>query len=150
MMGKWIYIDSDSELLVVTVEEALRQKGFATRLETSGSESPVLTVREFSPADSRMTMGDVTLDIDNVTAYGDTVGEIHLTPIEFSMLRYLMQSRGRAVSRDELLPAVWGFANDAGSRVADDTVKRLRRKLADTTLRVETVWGFGFKLSVRK
>ncbi len=147
-MGKWIYIDSDSEALVATVEEALRLKGFGTCLERSSNESPVLTVREFSPTDSRMTMGDVMLDIDNVTAYGDEVGEIHLTPIEFAMLRYLMQHRSRAVSRDELLPAVWGFANDAGSRVADDTVKRLRRKLTGTTLRVETVWGFGFKLKI--
>ena len=73
-----------------------------------------------------------------------------MTPIEFAMLRYLMQNRSRAVSRDELLPAVWGFANDAGSRVADDTVKRLRRKLAGTSLRVETVWGFGFKLAVKE
>ena len=149
-MGKWIYIDSDNERLIVTVEEALRQKGYATLLETGRGESPVLTVREFSPADSRMTMGDVTLDLDNVAVCGDKVGAIHLTPIEFAMLRYLMQNRGRAVSRDELLPAVWGFANDAGSRVADDTVKRLRRKLAGTSLRVETVWGFGFKLAVKE
>ena len=56
-----------------------------------------------------------------------------------------MQSN-RAVSRNELIPAIWGFENQNGTRVADDTVKRLRRKLKGTGVMVETVWGYGFKL----
>lgn len=48
--------------------------------------------------------------------------------------------------RSELLPTVWGFENDSGTRVADDTVKRLRKKLQNTGLAIETIWGYGFKV----
>lgn len=61
------------------------------------------------------------------------------------MLTYLMKNSARAVPRNELLPAVWGFENDTGTRVADDTVKRLRKKLLSTNLAIETIWGYGFK-----
>ena len=71
---------------------------------------------------------------------------IHFTPTEFSMLTYLMKNAARAVSRSELLPTVWGFENDSGTRVADDTVKRLRKKLVNTGLAIETIWGYGFKI----
>ena len=57
-----------------------------------------------------------------------------------------MRNAARAVSRKELLPAVWGFQDDATTRVADDTVKRLRKKLAGSGVGIETIWGYGFKL----
>lgn len=76
----------------------------------------------------------------------ETNEEIQLTPNEFNLLVYLMENQNRAVSRDELLDKIWGFTADIETRVADDTVKRLRKKLAETNLIVDTVWGFGFKL----
>ena len=72
--------------------------------------------------------------------------EIPLTPNEFNFLVYLMENQNRAVSRDELLDKIWGFSSEIETRVADDTVKRLRKKLSGTNLIVDTVWGFGFRL----
>ena len=72
--------------------------------------------------------------------------EIQLTPNEFNLLVYLMENQNRAVPRDELLDKIWGFASEIETRVADDTVKRLRKKLTETNLIVDTVWGFGFRL----
>ena len=43
-------------------------------------------------------------------------------------------------------PAVWGFQDDSTTRVADDTVKRLRKKLVGSGVGIETIWGYGFKL----
>ena len=76
----------------------------------------------------------------------DTNEEIQLTPNEFNMLVYLMENQNRAVSRDELLDKIWGFSADIETRVADDTVKRLRKKLSGSNLIVDTVWGYGFRL----
>jgi len=76
----------------------------------------------------------------------DTNEEIQLTPNEFNMLVYLMENQNRAVSRDELLDKIWGFSADIETRVADDTVKRLRKKLSESNLIVDTVWGYGFRL----
>ena len=71
-----------------------------------------------------------------------------LTPTEFDFLAYLIQNRDRAVSREELLQALWQVDWQADTRAADDLVKRLRRKLRerDSRVRIETVWGYGFRL----
>ena len=71
-----------------------------------------------------------------------------LTPTEFDFLAYLIQNRDRAVSREELLQALWQVDWQADTRAADDLVKRLRRKLRerDSQVRIETVWGYGFRL----
>ena len=72
-----------------------------------------------------------------------------LTPTEFDFLAYLVEHQERAVSRDELLQALWQVNWQADTRVTDDLVKRLRRKLRDqkSSVQVETVWGFGFRIS---
>lgn len=72
-----------------------------------------------------------------------------LTPTEFDFLTYLVEHQDRAVSRAELLDALWQLDWNADTRAADDLVKRLRRKLRDrgASVQVETVWGFGFRIS---
>ena len=73
-----------------------------------------------------------------------------LTPAEFDFLVYMIKNRERAVSRDELLKKLWQYDYDIpGTRAADDLVKRLRKKLASygSSLGIEAVWGFGFRLT---
>ena len=74
--------------------------------------------------------------------------DIGLTGMEFSLLYYLAVNKDRAVSRSELLDKVWGFENEVETRATDDMVKRIRKKLSDSgsQLKIETVWGFGFRL----
>lgn len=71
-----------------------------------------------------------------------------LTPTEFDFLLYLLKHQERAVSRDELLQALWQMDEQYDTRATDDLVKRLRKKLRErrSPVRVETVWGFGFRL----
>ena len=77
---------------------------------------------------------------------------ISLTPTEFDFLTYLVERQDRAVSREELLKALWGINWQADTRAADDLVKRLRRKLRDAGggVSVETVWGFGFRIAAEE
>lgn len=72
-----------------------------------------------------------------------------LTPMEFDFLKYLIVHQDRAVSRDELLQALWRLDWQADTRAADDLVKRLRKKLRDrqSAVHIETVWGYGFRLT---
>lgn len=74
------------------------------------------------------------------------------TPAEFDFLAYMMDNASRAVSRKELLRALWQFEVDVETRATDDLVKRLRRKLSEAGSRVEieTVWGYGYRLSERR
>ena len=72
--------------------------------------------------------------------------ELQLTPNEFSLLTYLTINKDRAVSRSELLDRIWGYETEVETRVADDTVKRLRKKLTKSHVVIKTVWGYGFRL----
>ena len=69
-----------------------------------------------------------------------------LTPNEYSLLAYLISNKDRAIPRVELLDKIWGYSTEVETRVADDTVKRLRKKIKDSNASVTTVWGYGFKL----
>ena len=73
-----------------------------------------------------------------------------LTPSEFDFLAYLVKHSNRAVSRNELLQELWQVNWQTDTRAADDLVKRLRRKLRNmhSSVHIETVWGFGFRISM--
>ncbi len=74
---------------------------------------------------------------------------IKVTNTEFELLKLLMEHPDQAISRDELLAQVWGYESNVETRVTDDTIKRLRKKLrqVDSDVQIETVWGYGFKLA---
>ncbi len=150
-MAKWIYIDNGDEQLLPIVENALREHGYHTESVSSSTVSDriradVVLRCQKAPDTNRLTLGDLTMDLDSVTAYTDDGVNIHFTPNEFSMLAFLIQNAHRAVSRSELLAVVWGYENSNNTRVADDTAKRLRRKLTATAVALETVWNFGFRV----
>ena len=92
-----------------------------------------------------LKFGGVTIDkkSKNVKYDGKT---IELTPNELSLLTYLFENKDRAVSREELLNKIWGYDSEVETRAADDTVKRLRKKISNTNIAIETVWGLGFRL----
>lgn len=71
---------------------------------------------------------------------------LNLTPTEYGVLRHLMLHKGEAVSREELLDKIWGFESIVETRATDDTVRRLRQKLAGSGAVISAVWGYGFKL----
>ena len=76
---------------------------------------------------------------------------IELTVKEFSLLEYLLQHRGRCVSRAELLQQVWKNAANAGTNVVDVYINYIRRKLAAAGGEdvVETMRGEGYCIGVR-
>ena len=71
-----------------------------------------------------------------------------LTPTEMRFLTYMMERFGQAVAKEKLLDEIWGMDFEVETRVADETNRRLRKKLtaAGADVYVQTVWGYGFKL----
>jgi two-component system response regulator ResD len=96
-----------------------------------------------------LSWGRLTLDLTSRQVLeGDR--PLTLSGREFELLLHLLEARGRVVSRDELLGAIWG-SDQGGSAVLDATVHRLRRKLAEVVPNpdlVETVRGVGYRLEV--
>ena len=97
----------------------------------------------------KVTFGNIKIDVTKKQAYVDDE-EIALTPLEFDFLKYLIQKNNQAISREELLKEVWKIAYDIDTRATDDTLKRLRRKIADSNVEIKTVWGYGFKMALKK
>ena len=73
---------------------------------------------------------------------------IHLTVMEAELLRYLVRSAGRIVSRKALLEEVWGLREDTDTRAIDNFIVRLRRYIAEDPSRpkhLQTVRGVGYR-----
>jgi len=71
---------------------------------------------------------------------------LKLTNTEFNLLVYLLENRGRVVTRDQLLDKVWGYSYGGMTRTIDTHVQRLREKLGSEGACIQTVRGVGYKL----
>ena len=77
--------------------------------------------------------------------------EIHrLTPKEMDLLIYLFRNKGKVLSRDQILDAVWGVKYLGTTRTLDQCIAQLRKKIGDTGKKPEylvTVHGVGYQLN---
>jgi two-component system phosphate regulon response regulator PhoB len=72
---------------------------------------------------------------------------LELTATEFKLLSLLLERRGRVQSRERLLTDVWGYDSYIDTRTVDTHVRRLREKLGSAADTIETVRGFGYRVS---
>ena len=76
---------------------------------------------------------------------------IKLTQVEYSIVRLFMDTPGKALSREEILEAVWGKEYLGELKIVDVNIRRLRIKLEDDPQNpayVTTVWGYGYKWEI--
>lgn len=101
------------------------------------------------PEQPQITLSLGNLKMDNKRKQVQVQGHnVDLTPNEYDVLKYLLERSDQAVSRDELLENIWGYNLEIETRATDDTVRRLRKKLEGSTVQIEAVWGFGFRIQV--
>jgi DNA-binding response OmpR family regulator len=99
--------------------------------------------RDATPATLRY--GPLTIDADRHIV--DVDGRaVRLTAKEFLLLQYLVQHRGRVLSRDLLLGDVWGYQYTGGTRTVDVHIRRLREKLPLLADAIVTIKQFGYRL----
>ena len=94
-----------------------------------------------------LSQGPFVMNTRNHTLekYGN---RIRLTQVEYSILKLFMQNPGRALSREDILSAVWGREYEGELKIVDVNIRRLRIKIEDDTANptyITTVWGFGYK-----
>jgi len=75
---------------------------------------------------------------------------IDLTLKEFELLLYLYEHKNIAISREQILDAVWGYEYYGDLRTVDTHIKNIREKLGDYRDYIQTVRGFGYKFEVKK
>ena len=99
--------------------------------------------------ESIISRGDLELDLrrHRVKLAGR---EVTLTPIEFSILKFLASNPGHVYSRQDILTAIWDTAYEGYKRNIDPHVNRLRTKIEENPKDpkyVLTVWGVGYKFN---
>ena len=93
----------------------------------------------------RLRYGHLSIDVDrHLVRVADN--EVKLTAKEFLLLQYLIEHRGRVLSRDLLLTDVWGYQYTGGTRTVDVHVRRLREKVPMLVSAITTIKQFGYRL----
>ena len=73
---------------------------------------------------------------------------VKLSPVEYGVMKLFMENPGKAMSREEILDAVWGRDYFGELKIVDVNIRRLRIKIEDNPTSptyINTVWGFGYK-----
>lgn len=117
----------------------MRVKALLRRAEMSGDKKAKSKVLKHA---------DLTYSEDEHSVFADKT-VVPLTKTEMSLLAFMMEEPQKTHSRDSMLDKIWGFDEDTETRAIDETVRRIRKKLsaAKSVVTIETVWGYGYKLS---
>lgn len=94
-------------------------------------------------------IGGIEIDIDGRTVKVDSK-LIELSLREYELLKYLIDNKGIALSRDKILNNVWNFDYYGDSRTIDSHIKKIRHKLGKKGKYIETIRGIGYKFEVKE
>jgi two-component system, OmpR family, alkaline phosphatase synthesis response regulator PhoP len=120
-------------------------KPFSPKEVTARVAALLRRIERPKQAASMLRHGPLTVDLErHVVRVGDA--EVRLTAKEFLLLQYLIEHRGRVLSRDLLLTDVWGYQYTGGTRTVDVHVRRLREKLPMLATAITTIKQFGYRL----
>jgi DNA-binding response OmpR family regulator len=135
-------------ILIARLEGLLRRSIWMKQsvVSAAGNAEPPRTSESKSEDDTFIFAGK-SIDFAELElrSLGNT---IHLTVMEAELLRYLVRSAGRIVSRKALLEEVWGLHEDTDTRAIDNFVVRLRRYIEEDPSRpkhLQTVRGVGYR-----
>ena len=95
-------------------------------------------------SEERMKFGGLEIDLAGREVYVDGA-KASMTPKEYDLLFYLVRNKGRALSREQLLEAVWGYDFFGDDRTVDTHIKMLRGSLGKYRNYIVTLRSIGYK-----
>lgn len=107
-----------------------------------------LQQEETNSENTFITCGDIKIHPDNYEAFYEDQ-PLELTPKEFELLLYLTSHKGRVLTRDQLLNAVWDYHFVGDTRIVDVHISHLREKIEPNTKKpiyIKTIRGLGYKI----
>ncbi len=128
-------------------EVVARVKAILRRSQSQTEPEP----KEIEDA-NQVLIGDLRVLPDHYEAYYGKE-RLDLTPKEFELLVYLAKHKGRVLTRDQLLSAVWNYDFAGDTRIVDVHISHLREKIERNTkkpLYIKTIRGLGYKLEEPK
>ena len=155
---------SDSKIGIIMLTARTQEMDKVTGLMTGADD---YVTKPFSPAELtarvdalyRRTGGDVEADSGEISQPPFLLNtrnrtlekngqRVKLTQVEYSIMKLFMDNPGKALSRDEILNAVWGKNYVGELKIVDVNIRRLRIKIEDNAQAptyITTVWGYGYK-----
>ncbi len=122
-------------------------KPFSSRELAARIKAALRRAQAHEVGEERFVDGRIEVDFPGQTLAVDGV-EVEVSNREFRLLRYLIENRGRVLSRDQILNMVWGYDYEGTARTIDNFINKLRSKIevdpAEPTL-IRTVRGVGYK-----
>lgn len=137
----------------VAIQQHLRGSDTTTGIcSSNGNHSPAKLTESSHDTSSFYLAGDIKVYKQR---HEVTVAEklVSLTYTEFALLAYLVENMGRPCSKEELLSIVLGYRDENYTASLHSHVSRLRRKLekaGSSTTSIETLWRFGYRVTVRQ
>jgi two-component system, OmpR family, alkaline phosphatase synthesis response regulator PhoP len=128
-------------------EVIARVKAILRRTQVMTNQEDVAAVDK-----NYIKIADLSIYPENYEAF--FAGELlELTPKEFELLLYLVTNKGRVLTRDQLLSAVWKYDFAGDTRIVDVHISHLREKIESNTKKpvyIKTIRGLGYKLEEPK
>lgn len=117
-------------------ELVVRIKNIFRRLEKSNSK-----------VSNKFTIKDINIYFKRRYIEKDNK-EIKFTSKEYDLLEFLIKNKNIPFTREQLIDKIWGYDYIGDSRMIDDLVKRIRKKLknVNSDLELTTVWGYGYRM----
>ncbi|WP_042354518.1 response regulator transcription factor [Bacillus rubiinfantis] len=111
------------------------------------AKPPLEAANENDMEDKQIIIGEITIYPSNFEVYFQD-NLLELTLKEFELLFYLAQNKGRVVSREQLLSAVWKNDYSCGTRIVDVHISHIREKLGEKnkSAYIKTYRAIGYKL----
>ncbi len=106
------------------------------------------TSKNFDTKTSVYMVGTLKADFTGHNVYVDDE-RITLSPKEYDLLIYLIKNENIALTRENLIEKVWGYAFFGDNRTLDTHIKLLRKKLKDNAKYIETVRSVGYKFETK-
>jgi two-component system alkaline phosphatase synthesis response regulator PhoP len=101
--------------------------------------------REGSLPEKQFEYGGLSMDtVKHEVRWTGT--EVELTAKEFELLLYMLENKGRVLTRDMILNHVWGYNYFGSTRTVDVHITRLRQKIPFLSEAISTIKSFGYKL----
>ena len=104
--------------------------------------------RTIKEENKNVNYGGIEIDVQGRTVKVDGK-QIELSLREYELLKYLLDNKGIALSRDKILNNVWNYDYYGDSRTIDSHIKKVRHKLGKKGKYIETVRGIGYKFEIK-
>ena len=121
-------------------------KPFSPRELIARIKAVLRRIKEKDKLPEVLRIGDLMLDFSKI-AVAIKNKPVELTSKEFELLKTLIKTKGRVLSRDYLLDTIWGFDNamEIQTRTVDVHIRTLRKKLRNESKRIVTVKNYGYR-----